>query len=140
MKNKEKKNKKKGSFSFKVALVMAILSIVTAVIYRLTLGRLGERLSLIPMYLLIGGGAGFFLLALIKQPRMGAAALALTNFAGLLVFAATIYEYVMEQAMIGIADMKELPAIAGCAVSMLVVALMANLMAWTRMKKKEVKE
>lgn len=139
---KQEKNSGKGKISVGRLLFLPLLAFITAIAYKLTLGHLGDRLSDIPLYLLVGGGVAYLLLCLAGAPKIGATVLAMCNFAAFIVFAVTIYEYPMEQIMVSpnIADIKDLPEIIGCAVAMLVGALIGNVMAWKRVKVKEDKE
>ena len=126
--------------AYYVGLFVALITIITALVYYFTLAEIPER-SIIPMILMLSGAGAFILLSLIGLDGHGAATMALLNFAAIITYVCTIYNYPIAQ-MMTISNFFDIPYIIEIILSaalMIICALLSNLMAWMPMKDKKVK-
>lgn len=126
------------SVVFYIALGVAALSLITAIIYVSVLYSLslGEFMSWGAFAALIIAPFAFVGISLLGRERMGAAAMAVMDFAALLAFAATIYVYFIENSMDTSELSKVIGGVAACAVPMLICCVGSNVFAWMNMRKK----
>lgn len=128
---------KERKITFYIAFSMAVLSIITSIVYLVTLGHLEKYISYGVFSLFLIGGLAFLILSYFRLSNLGAGLLSLISFAGFLVYLATIYGYPIEQIMVipNIFDIKEIPAIIFCAGLMIICAITSNVCAWMGLNK-----
>lgn len=128
--------------AFYIALAMAVLSVVTSIVYATTLGGFANYVSNLPITLLLVGAAAFAVSAVFGLSNIGTAAMALLYYASMLVFIGTVYSALVEQAMTisGIGDIKGLDVLIANVVLMLLGAIISTVCAWLRHCKKPSEE
>ncbi len=126
------------SGAFKVGAVVAVLSVVAAALYYFLVLPIADA-TMLPMFLAAGAGAAFLLLALIGAPKYGAAAMAALDFASLLVLLNDLVPYAISlitaMTMSENADITDVIKIGVVAGMLILCAIVANVVAWKRMKK-----
>lgn len=126
--------------AFYVSFAMAIISILVAILYPALLSgnaEIAKYLSYIPLALLLVAAIAFIGLSFIDLSNLGAAIMAVMDFAAFIVFVITIYEYPIEKVMVisNIFEIEGLVAIVVCGVLMLVAAIVSNVSAWLKQTK-----
>lgn len=124
--------------AYYIGLFFALLSIVSAIVYGVTLSAIEER-SAVPIVLLVLAGVAFIAFSLFSLDKYGAAAMGILDFAALITYVATIYNYPLTQTMTAtsLMDIPYIGSIIACAVLMVVSAIGANVVAWLRTTKKQ---
>lgn len=133
---------KNRKIPFYVALGAALLSFVTGIVYIACLGSLEAKfINIFVCVLPIVGAVLFLFASLFKQSRLGAIALTGLDFASLIVFAISIYEYPLEQVMVisNIMDIPHMTQIIVIAVLFLVSIIIANVVCWLSLEKETPK-
>lgn len=128
---------KDKTVAFYIACGVALLSLVTAIVYAVTLGHLKE-MSWVAFALLLVVPFVFAGLSLIGHEKLGTAAIGILGFAAFVLYLTTIYEYPMAQLMIitSLSDLKEFPAIIATAALMVICCIAGNVVYWLRLRKK----
>ncbi|MBR7186040.1 MAG: hypothetical protein IKD43_00860 [Clostridia bacterium] len=85
----------KKNFGFYVTLGVALLAIVTALVYYLNYANLQRFLSWPAVWVLVGGAVGALLLSIVHLDELGTALLAVCSLVALLLFIKIIYNYVV---------------------------------------------
>lgn len=129
---------KNRTIKFYIAFGTSILSLVTAIVYGASLLGLTEYASVAPLIMMIAAFAVFAVFALFRQSRIGAAGMAVINFFALVVYALTIYQYPVLEAMNAgtIANIKGMGAIIAVAVMMIITVIASNVLAWMKLDRK----
>lgn len=132
---------KSKNVAFYIGLFFALFSIVSAIVYGVSLSAIEEQ-SAVPTVLLVLAGVAFVGLSLIGQDKYGAALMGILDFIALIVYIATIYPYPLSQTMTSssFGDIPYIGSIIACAVLMVICAIGANVLAWIRMTRKKLPE
>lgn len=139
----KKMNLKSASAAFYVAFGVAVLSLITAVVFVVTLNIHAEYTSWGTFVLLLAASVAFVAAALFGQARVGAAIMACCDFAALIVMvskiASPIVEAISKSSMTGLSlsAITAFPAVVACVALILVCAVAGNVLAWMKMQKKE---
>lgn len=139
----KKMNIKNASAAFYVALGVAVLSLIAAILFVITLNVHEEYTSWATFALLLAAPVAFVVLSLFGQARTGAAVMAGCDFAALIVMvckiATPIVDAISKSSMTGLSlsGVTAFPAVVACAALILVCAVAGNVLAWTRMQKKQ---
>lgn len=100
---------KERKIPFFIGLGAAILSALTGILYISCLGGLDHKyINVLVIVLPILGCIAYLLGAFFKYAKAGAIAMTALDFASLIVFAITIYEYPLEQVMV-ISNIMDIP-------------------------------
>ncbi len=126
-----------------IALVFAVVSAASAVVYTVLIGgseTLGTYYSTSVIGFLYGAAGAYIVFFVLQQDKLGAACMAGLNFCALIAFVLTIYPYPVGMGMDleGFMTSVELKNMIICAAMMIVGAVAGNVLAWTRMHKKNL--
>lgn len=130
---------------FYVGLGAAVLSILSGIIYIAALSSISDYTKIYIVFLPIIGALAFLVAALFRQTRIGAVLMTIFDFAALLCYIGTIYDYPLTQ-MMTVSNIFEIPhfgAIIVVAVFFLLATILSNVIAWSPLDKKaeqEIKE
>lgn len=127
--------------AFYIALVISVLSVIAGAVAAVTLSFAGNVYPVLA--LTIAGLVIFIVLSLAGQDGLGAGGMALCVFAAFLMLVIGVYAYFLDviqnQAMgasFDILGVEGFFPLVGCAGALLVCSILANILAWIRMKKK----
>ncbi len=134
--------------AFWICIVVALLSIFTAVYYMMTVpaieGSGAEDLYMIYAVILpIVGAAAFIVLSLFNLANFGAAVMGICNLAGFILFAVPLYPYFSVGAMSYSGDFTQIPGFMTliiCAALFVVSCILSNIFAWIHLKKHPKKD
>lgn len=126
--------------TFYVAFGLAVISVVTAVIYAAVFGDEQEYMSWIGFVLMLSAGLSFFALSIFGFEKWGIAAMSLLDFAALLVSALVTYHYFVGFAINGgigaaFAD-AQASLFVVCVILLILCCIGGNVTAWFGVRKK----
>ena len=129
---------KNRTIKFYIAFAIAILSLITAIVYGASLLGLTEYASAAPLIMMLIAFVVFAVSALFRLTRIGTACVALLDFFAFVVYILTIYQYPVLEAMNAgtVANIKGMGAIIAVAAMMIVIVIAANVLAWMKLDRK----
>ena len=131
---------KNRTIPFYLSLGGALLSIVAGICYIACLGGLDSKyVNVLVCILPIVGAILLLVASLFKQTKIGVFVLTALDFASLIVFAVSVYEYPLEQVMVisNIMDIPHMIEIIVIATFFLISTIICNVMCWLTLDKKE---
>lgn len=136
------KNYFKGkTVAFYIAFATAVISVVTAIIYAAVFGGMQEYMSWFGFVLMLLAAVAFIVPSLFGYAKLGVAAMALLDFAAMVVSLLVTYNYFVAFAIGGgiSAVFADGPAVIFivCLVLLMVCCIAANVAAWLRVQKKQ---
>lgn len=129
---------KDRTVAFYISLGFAMMSVVVAIVYGAAVLGLDDGISVAPVIMMIIGALAVPALALIRLTRVGLGVMGVLDFFSVVVFAVTVYEYPISQAMVvsNAMEIEGMASIIAVAVFMLICFVAANVLAWIRQDKK----
>lgn len=121
------------TIAFYIALSIAVLSIITPIIYAVSFGAT-EYMSWLAFAFMLAAAAAFITLAVFRLSSIGAAVMAALDFAAFILFIANIYNYFLDNVMEGI-EGAGFTLLIVCAALMFVSFVGANVTVWLRLQK-----
>lgn len=124
--------------AFYISLGFALLSLVVAIVYGAAVLGLDDGISVAPVIMMIIGALAVPAFALIRLTRVGLGVMGVLDFFSVVIYAVTVYEYPVSQAMIvsNAMDIPGMMSIIAVAALMFVCVIAANVLAWIRQEKK----
>lgn len=129
---------KNKTIAFYIALAVAGLSIIAAILYAAAFGSLSKYMSWLAFVFLLLAPIAFLALSFFRFERMGTAAMAILDFAALLLAANRAFGFISDYVMVGFDNAgAAFPLFAAGAVLMAVCSIAASAAAWLRLQKKQ---
>lgn len=129
---------KNKTIAFYIAVVVACISVIAAILYVAAFGSLSEYMSWLAFVFLLLAPVAFFAFSVFGLARMGAAVLALLNFAALLLAANKVLGFIADYAMVGLDSAgAAFPLFVAGAVLMVICSIVASVAAWRNLQKQQ---
>lgn len=123
--------------AYYVALVVALLTIITSFLYLGFVSNINEYLNMGLFALILIGGLAFIALSSFNYDRLGVGAMALCSFGAFIVYILTIYNYPLTQLMeiSSIWDVPYIMEVIIIAVLLVISAIASNVLVYLRLTK-----
>lgn len=128
---------KNRTLAFYFSLGVALLTLITGIVYAATILPLDDRASVFPIVMLIIGALLVPIFALFRLTRIGLGCMSLLTFFAFILYLISIYEYPIEQAM-NVSNIWEITGMTNIivvAVMMFIFFIASNVLAYIKQEK-----